>query len=247
MRLFRYKDTGIFFIPFIGGFAAGTKREISQRESAIVIASGPIPGMLIGALLLLMGRSQDIFLFQDISMTWTGMLFLSLNAINLLPVFPLDGGQLLNRIFLDEEGRWSQIFIFLSALLLAFLAIYFKVYPLLLFPVFMIWRWRVDPVSKKLEARIEQEGIQTDLDYELLPDEDYWKIRRIIIELNPSFSQFSKSEDQYDEKEDRIQTAVSSLLHRHLIQDMSLHAKVLLGTGWALALVLSLKLWLLAL
>ena len=242
MRAFKYKDTGIFFIPFVGGFASGTKREISQRESAIVIACGPLPGMLIGALLIMAGRYNETVSFGDISWTWTGMLFLSLNALNLLPVYPLDGGQLLNRVFLDEEGLLSNVFIFISALVLAALAVYLKFYPLLLFPLMMLWRLRPDPVSKKMEARIEAAGIKTDLDYEDLPDADYWKLREILIDLHPAFAGSSKSADLYDEKEERIQAAISSLLHRHLIQDLSLHAKIMMGTLWALALVMTVKL-----
>ena len=49
MRTYHYKDTGIFFIPLLGGLAKGTKREISQKESAIVLLAGPLPGILIGS------------------------------------------------------------------------------------------------------------------------------------------------------------------------------------------------------
>ena len=35
MKFFRYNDLGIFFIPLLGAYVSGTKREVSQKESAI--------------------------------------------------------------------------------------------------------------------------------------------------------------------------------------------------------------------
>src|SRR5688572_4994082 len=36
MKFFRYKDLGIFFIPLLGAYVSGTKREVSQKQSAII-------------------------------------------------------------------------------------------------------------------------------------------------------------------------------------------------------------------
>src|SRR5437868_13272177 len=47
MKIFRYKDLGIFFIPLLGAYVSGTKREVSQKESAIILLAGPLPGILI--------------------------------------------------------------------------------------------------------------------------------------------------------------------------------------------------------
>src|SRR5256885_15551932 len=37
MKLYQYKELGIFFIPLLGAYASGTKREVSQRQSAIIL------------------------------------------------------------------------------------------------------------------------------------------------------------------------------------------------------------------
>ncbi|HBB58221.1 MAG TPA: site-2 protease family protein, partial [Chitinophagaceae bacterium] len=42
MRHFRYHETGIFFIPLLGAFVSGSKRTISQQESATIILAGPL-------------------------------------------------------------------------------------------------------------------------------------------------------------------------------------------------------------
>src|ERR1044072_1389364 len=45
MKIYNYKDLGIFFIPLLGAYASGTKREVSQTQSAIIILAGPVPGI----------------------------------------------------------------------------------------------------------------------------------------------------------------------------------------------------------
>src|SRR6478672_11699205 len=37
MKAFHYKELGIFFIPLLGAYAGGTKREVSQKQSAIML------------------------------------------------------------------------------------------------------------------------------------------------------------------------------------------------------------------
>jgi hypothetical protein len=49
MKAFRYKDLGIFFIPLLGAYVSGSKREVSQKESAIILLAGPLPGIVLGA------------------------------------------------------------------------------------------------------------------------------------------------------------------------------------------------------
>ena len=88
-----------------------------------------------------------------------------------------------------------------------------------------------------IEKRIEEEGINTDLEYEDLPDEDYWKIRNILIEDYPAFKDVNPAPPfEYDEKEEKIMTTIQSLLHRHLIQDMSIARKILIFLIWIVAI-----------
>ena len=232
MRAFRYKDTGIFFIPLLGGLAKGTKREISQKESAIVLLAGPLPGILIGtALLLTNSVSTD--------MAWAGKLLVILNGLNLLPIYPLDGGQLFNRIYLQEEGPGSRFFKIASALFLTFIAIHYKLYPLLYFPLLQLWQLRPDKIGEAIEKAANEENINTNIDYQELPDEDYWKLRSILLRLHPACKGISSQTDQYDENEQRVQTLVESILDRMLIQDLTIAGKLWIGFVWTASLVLS--------
>src|ERR1043166_929806 len=58
MKAFHYKELGIFFIPLLGAYASGTKREISQKQSAIILLAGPLPGIIVGIVLFLVTKDR---------------------------------------------------------------------------------------------------------------------------------------------------------------------------------------------
>jgi stage IV sporulation protein FB len=244
MKYFGYSELGIFFIPLLGAYVSGNKREVSQAQSAVILLAGPLPGIVIGIIFLLLNQNgADLHLF-GISYIQIGLLFMLLNLINLVPVYPLDGGQLLNRVFLDEESVWSKAFVFLSAALMCWIVWRWYsfshnpvVFILLLFPLNLLIRRLTEPKLSGIEKRIEAEGINTDIDYEDLPDEDYWKIRNILIQEHPLFKDVPAAPPfDYCDKEEKIMTTIESLLHRHLIQDVSVAGKLLILIIWIAAI-----------
>jgi stage IV sporulation protein FB len=239
MKFFRYKDLGIFFIPLLGAYVSGKKREVSQRESAIILLAGPLPGIVVGTIIFLVDQyhpDQSIF---NIELNTAAILFMFLNIINLAPIYPLDGGQLLNRVFFNEESWLSRIFVILSALFLVWVALFATnppLYILLLFPVMMITRMFGDKRLNAVEKKIEAEGINLDTSYEDLPDIDYWKIRNILAAEHPGFKDVAPAPPyEYDQHEDKIMVTVQSLLQRSLIQDVSLAGKALILVIWLVA------------
>ena len=240
MKFFRYKDLGIFFIPLLGAYVSGSKREVSQKESAIILLAGPLPGIILGIILYLLYESNPLLDIAGISYYTISLSLIILNLINLIPVYPLDGGQLLNRVFLDEESWISKGFVFLSAGFLCWVALFAMkppFYPLLLFPAMMLLRFIGDSKLKTLEKKIEETGIDMDKSYEELPDKDYWAIRNVLITEHPAFKDVPLSPPYgYDAKEEKIMTMVKSLLHRHLVQDVSMVGKIFLILIWAAAI-----------
>jgi hypothetical protein len=239
MKAYRYSELGIFFIPLLGAYVSGNKREVSQRQSAVILLAGPIPGIIFGIAFILFDRYYpNQFLFNDYALPYdhVGLLFIILNLINLLPVYPLDGGQLLNRVFLDEESWIGKIFVFLSAAFLCWIAWKLEFWVLLIFPFMMLLRLRSDKQFDITEKRIEEEGINVDISYQDLPDEDYWKIRNILIQTQPSFRDLNPTPPyEYSDKEEKVMSAIQGLLHRHLIQDMPIAGKLLIVIIWLLA------------
>jgi Zn-dependent protease len=239
MKFYRYKDLGIFFIPLLGAYVSGSKREVSQKESSVILLAGPLPGIILGIILYFFYHYNPSFYLGNISFYTISVSLIFLNLINLFPVYPLDGGQLLNRVFLDEESWVSKLFVFLSIGFLTWFALYGMsrpFYPLLVFPAMMLLRMIGDTKINTVEKKVEAAGFNLNVNYEDLPDEDYWKIRNIIITEHPSFKDIPPAPPfEYSVKEEKIMTTIQSLLHRHLIQDVSLAGKIFILIIWIAA------------
>ncbi|WP_044891514.1 metalloprotease [Opitutus terrae] len=92
MRVFGYKNVRMLFLPFFGGLATGQPRELDATKNALVSLAGPLVGIasavLAGVLALVTGAPPWLVEFA-----WASLF---LNAFNLLPLVPLDGGQFAN-------------------------------------------------------------------------------------------------------------------------------------------------------
>jgi membrane-associated protease RseP (regulator of RpoE activity) len=97
MRWFGYRNTKIAFVPFFGGVATGVRPNAPAWQQAIILLLGPLPGILLGAGLMWFGGERLLVA--------VGYAFLLINALNLAPVVPLDGGQLL-RVLFFAHSRW---------------------------------------------------------------------------------------------------------------------------------------------
>ena len=241
MKIYDYKEPGIFFIPLLGAYASGTKREVSQKQSAIILLAGPIPGIIVGIVLFLITNERIVDMsyqsFQLLQITATLMIFL--NVLNLLPIYPLDGGQLLNRLFLDETNFIAKIFVLASALALGYLVTRLGMansffYVLLIFPLMMLTRLITDRRHDKLTRAIESQGLNLEKTYEELTDEDYWKIRNILIENNYATLRNIPPAPpyEYSANEDKVVAAIESLLQRTIVQDLSWLGKTIVILIW---------------
>ncbi len=243
MKHYRYSELGIFFIPLLGAYVSGSKREVSQKQSAIILLAGPLPGILLGIGLYFLDDAQGGLFWWDMPVYNISMLLILLNLLNLLPVYPLDGGQLLNRVFLDEESIISKVFIFISAAAMCWFAwsLYASTghsfyFILVLFPLMMLLRLRTDARYIAFEKKIESAGINLDTSYEDMPDEDYWKIRNLLVEEQPAFRDIAPAPPyEYSSKEDKIMITIQGLLQRNLVQDVSAAGKILILLIWITA------------
>jgi len=243
MKFFRYSELGIFFIPLLGAYVSGTKREVSQQQSAIILLAGPLPGIILGIGLYLLDRQQGGLYAWGIPLSQVSSLLMILNLLNLLPVYPLDGGQLLNRVFLDEESLVSKIFIIISALAMAWFAWslydssgHFFYLMLLIFPLMMLFRLRTDAQFIAFEKKLEAEGVDLDTSYEEMPDKDYWKIRGLLIASQPLFKDVAPGPPyEFSHKEEKIMTTIQGLLQRTLLQDVTIPGKIFILLVWLAA------------
>ncbi len=236
MKWYNYKDLGIFFIPLLGAYASGTKREISQTQSAIIILAGPVPGILAGIIVYFFAINGDNLFLEK--MSW---ILIFLNLLNLFPIYPLDGGQLLNRLFLDESAIIGKIFIVLSALALGWFFWNIEFYPLwnikfnplLIFPIMMLVRFFSDMRHDRLIKKVESEGIDLNTSYEEISNENYWKIREAVIKHDPELAGIRQAPPyEYSEQEEKIVATVQGMLQRIIILDLSLAGKLFILLIW---------------
>lgn len=236
MKFYHYTDLGIFFIPLVGAYASGKKKEVSQLQSAVILLAGPVPGIIVGIILQFAGPQwatdyEQLYLLNQVS--W---ILIYLNLLNLLPVYPLDGGQLLNRLFLDNSRIISKIFLLLSIVALTWFALYGgprPFYALLIIPFFLLTRMLTDSHLDKLTRKVEETGFDLDTTYEEISDENYWKIRNVLIRNHSSLKDVPEAPPyEYSHKEDQIRIMVQNLLQRSIVQDISLAGKIIILIIW---------------
>lgn len=100
MRLFKYRNLRMFFIPFFGAAVTGQHWNVPGWKKAIVSLAGPMPGIFLGCVLTIVA----IFVHQP-WLNQLALILLLLNGFNLLPVLPLDGGHVLQSV-LFCRNRW---------------------------------------------------------------------------------------------------------------------------------------------
>lgn len=122
MRYFGYSDTNIFFIPLFGAAATGTKKKTTALQEYIIYLAGPLPGIVlgvgIGIYLLMAGVEYDSSILAQYA-----LLSVIINYFNLLPIFPLDGGRVVQTMLLLRYPK-AQFIFYLASLGLIILSVF---------------------------------------------------------------------------------------------------------------------------
>lgn len=114
MRLFGYRDVRMFFIPFFGAAVSGRKHGVPAWQEATVLLLGPLPGLALAvALHWLYDPAPGSELYSLV------LMLTFVNAFNLLPVMPLDGGRLVNLLFFARQPYLAAGFQLLAGCALA--------------------------------------------------------------------------------------------------------------------------------
>jgi Zn-dependent protease len=182
MRYFGYRDLRILFLPFLGAVALGRRRNAGVTERVIVALLGPVPGILLGFFCSALFHHLDIGDKPVCSeIVWT---LLGLNFFNLLPIVPLDGGQVLHALIFSRKPLIEAIFTLTGAVLLGMGALVWG-QPILAFVAILILISAKDQVRrsrllmslrKKLSAtdrRIEDEQRTAFAVYEHMAEQGY--------------------------------------------------------------------------
>ncbi len=149
MRIFNYQDVKMFFIPFFGAAVSGRSTSVAGYKEAIVLLLGPIPGIVLGGILGVVCMFHDSPLMRQASMYLMGI-----NAFNLLPLLPLDGGRLVQLIVFSRQRHVEAFFRVVMALLLGLLALALRSWFLGLIAGFILFGTRLNYTISRLAQEL---------------------------------------------------------------------------------------------
>jgi len=181
MKFFKYKAVKMLFIPLIGAVVHGEKEKYSQRERAIVLLAGPIPGVLLGVTLMYWAGGHHYFWGM-----YAGLLLVIINVLNLLPIDPLDGGQLTQVLFFERQELYQLIFAFASSIIMIFVGLYFDNWILIAFGFILGVRVRSFQKLYHIRKDLKEEKVEFSKSYEDLSDKEYHQIKHIYLKHSPS-------------------------------------------------------------
>jgi Zn-dependent protease len=152
MRCFGYRNLRMFFIPFFGAAVSGRHYSIAGWKKAVVALAGPVPGILIGAPLGLVG-----VLLREPKVVEVALLLLILNGFNLLPFLPLDGGWVVHAVLFVRHPALDVVFRLVAALCLLGVSLLMGAWLLAALAGFMLLAipisWRLASVAYRLKQQ----------------------------------------------------------------------------------------------
>ncbi len=151
MRCFGYRNLRMFFIPFFGAAVAGKHYNVPGWKKAVVALAGPIPGIYAGAALGIVGTTLALPKLSEVA-----SLMLIVNALNLLPFLPLDGGWVLHAVLFCRHPLLDLAFRLVAILAFFGLALLIGGHIYLLGIVMLVGlpaAWHVANVAERLRNR----------------------------------------------------------------------------------------------
>ncbi len=231
MKLFKYENVRMLFIPMMGAFVQGNKDKYSQKESFLVVSAGPFPGLYLGIICLILSSIYKLDWLVELS-----FLFLFLNVINLVPIDPLDGGQLFKLLVNRKRDLFLLIFALISSLTLIGIGLFINSWLMVIFGFIMSIKIRGIQRNHIIRKRLNDLNVNYVSTYEELPNKSYSLIRNVVIEETPSLKKYLQiSEDSNDEL---IASHVNSVLIAPVKYDVSIFFKVILILFWVVSIIL---------
>ncbi|MEY4126753.1 MAG: site-2 protease family protein [Flavobacteriales bacterium] len=227
MKRFNYENVRMLFIPLMGAFVQGSKDRYSQTESLLVVVFGPFPGIILGSI--------GLYLSGVYQMDWLLLLsfiFIFVNAINLLPIDPLDGGQILKLIVIRQRDLYLMIFALISSLTLIVVGFLMEDWLVAGFGFLMGIRVRAMQKNYQLRKELNELNVNYISTYEELSNRDYHMIKQVLIKDKPMLAELD--EFSIEEGNTILASHVSELLIAPIHKDLGVVGKIVLFISWIL-------------
>lgn len=238
MKCFGYKGINMTFVPFVGAYVSGEATDFSKSKKIIMLLAGPIPGIIIGSILFYLYRQN-----YDQYYWWASLSFLTLNLFNMLPVSPLDGGQIFETMFFSGNRIIQLCFLGASFFLIIYLAISFKLWLLLLIAVLLLMRIFSVNTTYRIRKVLDENNIDYRCSYDDLTDEQYWQIRDVLVKENKFLSQ-AYTVGVHSEEETKLIANVKNILAPYYDRELTAIQKMSFLATWFAAFSIPVLQWL---
>ena len=236
MKWFKYKHVKMLFVPLMGAFVQGKKKIYSQKESLLVVGAGPFPGVILGVIFF--------FLFLNFKEDWllfTSITFMLLNIVNLLPLDPLDGGQLFKLLVNSKSDIFLVIFSFLSSLALIGIGYYFDSWLMMGFGFFMSFKVRNLQQLYCIRKELRSINLNYNLLYSELSNKDYAQIKSVLLDYSPTLNKMMSISDE--DLDDIVSSQIDSVLINPVKKDASIIFRFMIICFWLLSFIIPLFLF----
>ena len=230
MKFFKYENVRMLFIPLMGAFVQGSKPKYSQRESLLVVFAGPLPGILFGGIAIYVAS-----VIQNESVLTLGFIFIFLNTINLLPVDPLDGGQLFKLLVHRQRDLFLMIFALVSSMLMIVVGFLVGDYLIIIFGFIMGIRVRGMQRNHVVRSKLDDLEVNYRCTYEELSNRDYSLIKSVLIDNSTTLKKYIEMSDE--DIDPIIAPKVSAMLIAPIKKDASLFFKIALIFLWIISFI----------
>ncbi len=181
MRLYKYKNLKMMFLPLLGGIASGESKEPDAYKIAMISILGPFVGFLSCFVSVALGVATNETLFFE----YAYMSFF-LSAFNLLPIMPLDGGQFLNETLFNRFPKAELWFTVIAIIGLGYLSYIYGSWLFGIAALFMLSTISISYQMAKVARDLRLEAGFKDGD---ITEEKIAKIRNALMTANPYFEE----------------------------------------------------------
>ena len=202
----------------------------------MVVGAGPFPGVILGVIFF--------FLFLHFKEDWllfTSITFMLLNIVNLLPLDPLDGGQLFKLLVNSKSDIFLVIFSFLSSLALIGIGYYFDSWLMMGFGFFMSFKVRNLQQLYYIRKELRSINLNYNLLYNELSNKDYAQIKSVLLDYSPTLNKMMSISDE--DLDDIVSSQIDSVLINPVKKDASLIFRFIIICFWLLSFIIPLFLF----
>jgi stage IV sporulation protein FB len=233
MRLFNYRNVKMFIVPLLGAFTSGKKQQVSQWQLSLIILAGPVPGILIGCLIFWLNIN-----LQHQTLNMLANSFLIINLLNCLPIYPLDGGRLIETLFFKENHIIRLVFGIISIIALLVLFVFLMSPLMLVIPVLIALELYNENKHHKIREYLKQEKINYFTEYTDLSNKNYWLIRDCLIFSFPKkYAGVTPGKYEYSPIEPILLQHINAILQVNLAFDLNAFKRILVMLFYILVFI----------